>query len=333
MSQRVTRKNTTNSIVCAHCSKSTLNKDVILCDKCNSYYDLKCADITVSLFNEIKKMKNEKTKSSLFWQCTNCSKSNTANNDNNELLDKNTASLEVLFNKFERKITNILDAKIESVINSKVNEAVKGLSDSIKDLQQEYIILKQKMKDIENNMESKLNELSTSGNVENERRERLNHFVIYGVPVAITGNDILQIVERICIKYDKNFCKDNVQCFRLNNDNNYPPILVKFFSRSARDAVFFNYIKKRDLMLSDVAEGNEIQHRIYINEHLAKQDASIVRECRTLKADKKIQYFFLRNGKIFILIAGNNNKIGPIKNISQLKACTTASTNIDTSNI
>lgn len=220
----------------------------------------------------------------------------------------------------EKKIDNLFDklsAKFEEKLNSwiqkKIEDVIEPLNEKTNKLETAVATLESKIAELEKKLNANAKQINQE-KINNDRNERLKNIIIYGVPDC-TDEEMKSVVDKACKKYDGSFSSNNVKCLRLKKSaNNYPPILVKFNSKGARDAIFFNYIKKRDLMLTDVMDGaNGLDCRIYINEHLMKDDAEIVKKCRELKRENKLQRFFLRNGVVFIQLSnGTKRKISDV---------------------
>lgn len=155
-------------------------------------------------------------------------------------------------------------------------------------------------------------------------QQRSNNLMCYGIPNG-DERELNDIVNKICAKFDIKFCVDTVTCMRLKHaQGTSPPVLIKFTKKAFRDAVFFPYIKKRELILSDVLDCGGLTSRIYLNEHLSKEQGEVIKQCRSLKEDKKIHRFFLRDGDIYIGLSENRKlRSGPIIDVAQLNSILT----------
>lgn len=347
---------------CSKCHKSTRNKDVINCTgRCNGIFDVSCAGLAVSVFGEMTKLNKStsKNKPSVNWKCAQCTNESQDNqlinisgsiddfsNRLNDCFDGFLAKLEnkveeilrtklqVIEDKFDAKLKSfdekfVLHKNQMDLLERKFNEQIKKLEDRLNvieqkpdDVQTEGCIksLEKKCDDLQNTFEAKLMSL----NQVNDRAERDKNIMIYGVPNSVAA-DVQEVVHKICAKYDETFDGTNVSCFRLKAAQGAaPPVIAKFSSKKARDAVFFGYlknIKENKLKLKDVLNTGDIdlETRIFLNEHLSKHEAEVMKECRSLKKANKIQRYFIRTGNIFVgLTVNTKERIGPIMSVAHL---------------
>lgn len=319
---------------CTTCSHSIQNKNAIVCDNCRGVYDPKCAKLTTHTFDELVKMQKSSPKAKVInWYCSTCAKTEPGAS-NKDVLSGFENIFESKISEFmeslEKKVDVLFQRKIESFIGG-LTAKVDLLETKINDLQIEigvlrnksiqdqnaasndkFIQLQSKIQEVENGLNNQIKNVQTIDQRNTERRDRQKNLLIYGVPDG-ERNLLGGIVKQICVKYDANFNAENVSYFRLyTKDKNSaaPPILCKFNSKAERDAIFFNYIKTRNLYLADVIEGAGVNERVFINEHLSKEDANIVRECNKLKREGKLIKFYLRDGNIYV----SNNQEAKKKN-------------------
>ena len=96
-----------------------------------------------------------------------------------------------------------------------------------------------------------------------------------------------------------------------NNTQQPPPIVVRFSNRKY----------KNDLL----HQGRKLKGtNVYINEHLTKQNATIAREARILRKEKKIKETWTRNCKVYVRLNGastESERVLIVRAIEELKQC------------
>lgn len=346
-----------NASVCIACNKSHPAKDLILCHSCCACYDFLCAGFPRTLTEEIRKDR-KKEPQRLLWQCTKCIASKRRSSSIRRPSSGSTPvppplSTESLQNQIDQHIQSTLDTIVKKVdetcdklirdllarhtadINNQMTE-LKGVIESVQSkvskLESHMQAMKTKRVSPENeNILTKVADLESRVHSVESRRpdqtqaganmdDRLKNFIVYGVPNE-TEVPVTEIVNKICRKYDVGFTAGAVNCFRLNQQNDAAistPILCKFSSKEKRDEVFFNYIKKRDLCIGDVVDAAGADYRLYINEHLTKEEASIVRKCRQLKREEKIFKFYIRNSRISVALTSTKRSAVHVASMSDL---------------
>lgn len=306
---------------CAKCNKSTRTKSVIACCGCGRVFDLDCANILTSLWTELNKHKPKSTinKSSLNWYCSSCSAKSPdpTNCDRSEnsifghFNNKLKEQFDDFLSKLDEKLNELLDPKLEKFkteVEARVDQMKTNFETRIAELERKY-----------DDMKAQFDNRTSDVRNQEDKAERLKNLMCFGVPNE-NAAELPAVVAKICCKYDPTFDIKNVTCFRLKNAKGLtPPVMIKFATKRARDAVFFKYIKERDLKLSDAVDGADMNGRMFLNEHLTKEEATVVRQCRLLKQEKKIQRYVLRDGDIFIGFTENKKvRSGPIKDLAHL---------------
>ena len=88
------------------------------------------------------------------------------------------------------------------------------------------------------------------------------------------------------------------------NTQHTPPIIVRFTSRRARDLV---YGARKNL--------KSTSPKVFINEHLSKENATLFRDARLLVKAKKLQSAWSMNGSIFVKVTDTSQ---PVRVINRL---------------
>ena len=108
-------------------------------------------------------------------------------------------------------------------------------------------------------------------------------------------------------------CQDIARCHRLGvqrSDTQQRPIIVRFASDRARDAVYRARVNLKEFNTS---------HRdspVFVNDDLTSRRAKIAFDCRSLKKQKKISDTWTFNGKI--LVKDLTNKVTEINSAAAL---------------
>lgn len=126
--------------------------------------------------------------------------------------------------------------------------------------------------------------------------QRINNLCclkIVGVPKSTLCNYDWQIIKNLANHYRINLEPDDVKfCSRLKGKAQMPPIMVRFGS------------KNTPLKLSDISEDN-IESRVYINEHLTQHNLTIYHECLRIQLLKYIATVLTRRGSVYISESSN----------------------------
>lgn len=134
-----------------------------------------------------------------------------------------------------------------------------------------------------------------------QQQLRLNNLEINGIPEASNEN-ILDIVNRLFVALDIN--GDNIidTCHRvphMKSDNKTPKsIIVKLTRRSYKDAIIAA-IRKQKGVSADKIGFNDVNRKIYINDHLTPSNQLLYKKTRDLCKPKNISCW-TRDCKIFL---------------------------------
>lgn len=89
-----------------------------------------------------------------------------------------------------------------------------------------------------------------------------------------------------------------------NADDQPPPILLKFATPFLKQSFFNQYMKFKDLKLSDI--GIKSSDRIYFCDNLTKKNSSLYKKAADMKATKQIEKIQVRNGFVRVMFTGSN---------------------------
>lgn len=217
-----------------------------------------------------------------------------------------------------------LDHKIDNLLKEKFDAFANGIHDKIAGVEKNMAARIDFLEGRVSTLETRLSEANKMNNNrildDANHADRSKNFLIHGVPND-PNLDVKQLVKNICSKYETSFDNEWAHCFRIKSakdDSTTTPIMCKFVSREKRDSVFHKYIAKRDLKLSDVMDCAGVDLRVYINEHLSKEEAAIIRECRQLKKDKRIFRFYQRDGRIMVATSNEKNNAKRVSSLDDL---------------
>lgn len=312
LSQRKNTRSTTNSsqtggtanssqtggTTCSECKKSQRSGKFINCaGPCGGLFDLTCADVSIRSYEEVFCKKSKVN--SVNWYCKKC----TAKNANMNNTCCTEEMIQQLLNKALNGFLENLDGKIEKLVSAKIKEfgdshdvAFNEFEAKIQALEERVAQLELLPKNepsgdilsaIDQSCERRVKEIIAETNSTNDKQDRLNNLLIHGVPNDAASN-VKDIMVKAFTKYNSTFNADNVTCYRLTKRGETPvtsPILCKFRDKRDRDGIFFKYLAKRDLVLSDVVDGAAITSRVFINEHLNKDEAMVIKRCRDMRKE------------------------------------------------
>lgn len=82
--------------------------------------------------------------------------------------------------------------------------------------------------------------------------------------------------------------------------DNLAPILVRFQQQNARDDLFNNYLKERNLSLLDIIPSMGIRSRVYIGENTTPACRILIKRCAIMRKNSLIHRYHTRQGRLFI---------------------------------
>lgn len=132
--------------------------------------------------------------------------------------------------------------------------------------------------------------------------------VLEGLPLMLTKNNtkenLYEAVGEISAFYNVGLERADIfYCFRAGREikgRGPRPVIIGFRQKAARDALYYAYMKKRDLLLRDIVTTSDIASRLYITERITAACKQLLRRCAALKKAKVIAKYYTRNGKLFI---------------------------------
>lgn len=198
-----------------------------------------------------------------------------------------------IMTQFKKEITAELKEFEKSLAfnGEKIDDFIlemKDMKDKQVVLMKENVMLKEKMK----NMEKDLEEL--------QQYTRNHNIQIDGIPVQKEEN-LEQIVQEIgnAINVEiKDGEIDVVHRIPTRSSNNPEPIVVQFLSRRKRDEIIIKAKAKRITTNSINMTGPE--KKIFINDHLTKERKQLLYQAKQKKLEKNYKFVWTRNGKIFM---------------------------------
>lgn len=148
---------------------------------------------------------------------------------------------------------------------------------------------------------------SCEGFEEEERARMLCDLVFEGLPEMSFNNKKEQLKDAVC-KIGGVFGvpikeSDILTCYRIGRvqEKRGPrTVIVTYKSKATRNAVYYAYRKKRNLMFKDIFPETNSQVRVYISERLTASCCNLLRRCAALKKRNIIEKFFTMNGRLYI---------------------------------
>lgn len=165
-----------------------------------------------------------------------------------------------------------------------------------------------------------------------ERELLRNELIVNGVPV-VHGESLFNIIGEIVNALQSNVNSTDivasyrlpvrkVSAGRLHNERLSSPIVLKLGSDWAKQDIFSNYFKMKNLNTGDI--GYQSKSRIYINESLTSLNRAIFKAATDAKKSKLITKCYTRNGIVLIQMS-NEGKIFRVYDVDQLNAIITSS--------
>lgn len=151
--------------------------------------------------------------------------------------------------------------------------------------------------------------------------------MIHNVPVMIRNGagkeEIYSTIMNISssLNVELNMC-DIGECYRLKQNkparNNIPPIVVQFNSAYHRDSVWNNYMKFKNLKLSDAFTMTEVDSRIYINPLLSPDQYKIKNAILRylIRPNLALQYWY--KSKSYHVQKDKNSAPFPVKSFEEI---------------
>lgn len=210
-------------------------------------------------------------------------------------VESNQKTSDERFRSLESKLTSQTDAW-----KSEINNI---LAKHLFETNNKYNELEKKVSSVHNKVDEKFEDI--------ERQNRQNDILIRGVPIIEKENlfkfyDTLAAVLKF--PYDKMYVLSSIFRFKskipANSDNEFrpPPILLKFSTPILKRAFFNNFLKHKNLKLSDI--GFNSPDRIFFSDNLTKKNSKIFTKVAEMKKSNIIDKFQVRNGFVYAKFSG-----------------------------
>lgn len=318
--------------LCGYCKKPLENSNLsIACDKCEIWHHDTCTGMTKT---EVKVIK---VSEAVLWFCHRCKEdglknasSNTRTNNNSNKLSQddhnnsdNWRKLDVILSTLEANNARLNQIEKKLEINAaECTEKCNALSNRILEI---YAKLDENVEMLRNEMSTALSEegqllrgavSTTNCNSCDKLEDRLENMerlsfqrdlVLEGLPLMSGNNskeNLHEAVGRVCRYYGVTFEPQDISyCFRAGrNGKGYGtrPVIISFKSKSTRNALYFAYMKNRNLRLNDIVSNTQISSRIYITERITAKCKQLLRRCAALKKKNTIVKYYTRDGRLYI---------------------------------
>lgn len=281
--------------------------------------------------NEIKLIAKS---SEVLWFCNECKSDirgdsfSSTRSDNTTIINQedqnsnNWQKLDIILRTLEENKESFvqIEKKLESnaaACSDKHKEVVEMVRDIDSKLEESVLALRDEMAFIAKDIPSKnTGDVTKCGScmkleerVENIERTGFQHdLVLEGLPLMLLKNNarenLREAVGAISVFYNVGLTPNDIfYCFRAGREGKGRgprPVIIGFKQKAARDALYYAYMKKRDLTLRDVITTSDIASRLYITERITAACKQLLRRCAALKKAKVIMKYYTRNGKLFI---------------------------------
>lgn len=245
--------------------------------------------------------------------------------------------------------TRFLSTTNESVSNSDLMDAMKGIYSELKEIKEQHISLTNSVtfcSDKVSDFEEKLNRITEwmratdkilkqnatlQESVESlesrldrlEQSARVNNVEIQGIDEKPSEN-LLDVVQKIGDYIDFNVVPEKVQHIHRiqskNPKNKTKSIILQFSNRKYKED-FLAAAKRKRMRRDDGSPRMQIaglSEGFYINEHLTLSNKILFRETRTVAKNKQYKYTWVKDGMIFVR-RDDTSRIIHIKSIDVLK--------------
>lgn len=298
------------------CRKCNLQVDApsVGCDFCDGWYHPACAKVSKTLLAELTKATRDGT---LNWKCPRCALSSQQSSQNTQALHTvTTPALHTVtdeLSQFKKEIKELIlamDNKLSSQIESlrcDINENIQRLA---AETDQKLNTIRNKVEVHDKSIIEVNNELSVVKRqlLDMQRINNLCCIKIIGVPVSANRGLDIQVVKKIAKHYNVMIEPKDIEfCHRLKGKSQTPPIMVRFSSKNIAENIIAKYFRSNGetpLKLSNISEEN-IDSRVYINEHLTQHNMTLLYECARIKRLKLISKVMTRRGNVFISQSSN----------------------------
>lgn len=139
------------------------------------------------------------------------------------------------------------------------------------------------------------------------------NLVLDGLPLLSSGNgreELLDVVVELGRVVNVSLSINEIaSCYVSSSTSRTPPIIIKFSQQSTRDKLYFAYLRKRNLMLSDLVPEHNISSRLYLSEHITAECKLLLRRCAALKKKKVIARYSTRNCQLYYSIHHDDSPI------------------------
>ena len=208
-------------------------------------------------------------------------------NSINNVLKEAFALINTRIDSLDAKIDG-METRLKEHLNSEIAEANNFLKLELASLNNKIAVIVERVGLVENidmDTEMRLSEL--------ERLAHRNDLIINGLPDSVTN--LNSVCKNICniIGLDPTTI-DNCNLFRVKSG----AVVIKFSSSYVKDLFFRSYLKFKRLNLTHI--GFDSAQRIFVNESLTKQTATLLKTANKFRKDGWISNTFTKNGFLFI---------------------------------
>lgn len=273
------------------------DSELIKCCECNGLYHPACTKIrTMSKFEKMGDVKKTS------WKCDECSVDSLSTSSGRpetqlEGISAVLAAIKETNNKIDKSHAD-LAAKLEANTTS-----LTKLHDTVEGIKQEQSQIKEDCKELWKEAdflrdESQMLRQEVRELQQYTRRENLE---IAGVPFT-RGEDVYEVVAAVAKCLKLKYLRSEVSvAHRVPAKNKHPTIIVRFVSRSTREAwlAAVRVDKSKRISTKDINPTLDAGS-VYINEHLSPFNKMLLSTGKSLVKEKKLAYAWARDGKVFI---------------------------------
>lgn len=277
-------------VMCLSCKEEIFEDDSrMVCLECEYPYHLgACSGISAKSF----KARTEASKKT--WRCQTCKTAKQRGSQSGNQGKEAVPDIAVMLASITKKLDALLPLR----------ETVNGIEQSIQLLSEKYDKVQEKMNQHEGDLKDlkkRVRNIEQNGANENlnrlkqevhelEWRSRRQNLEIHGIPASI-NESLIEKVNEVAKKLELSelTAHDVVAVHRLaTKPDKIPGIIVRFTNQATRDV----WLERR----TRLKRGRD---DAYLLENMTRQDRSLLWNTREWAREKKFQYTWYRNGRIF----------------------------------
>lgn len=285
------------SFVCGVCNQQCVASDVKCSGGCDRFFHANCVK---------EDLETKKTRST--WKCKECRGSSKTSGSGTTSGTTLTKELLIrVIEDFKREVFEEMKGSRKEM--AEMTTSLQFLSDKVDastiimdGIKAELAAVRKDNEELRTSnsaLQSEVNDLKTKVR-SLEQYSRINNLEFNDVPVT-QGEDIKKIVKDIGKALNVDLRDEHIEAAHRvpsYNKTRTPSLIVRFQSRTTRDALLSMYRQKKTLDAKEVNKAYP-SRRIYVNEHLSPDNKQFLATLKKRCRDKNYAFAWSRDGKFF----------------------------------